>query len=66
MENTVNILFAPHDKTTNMFFSPRFFSQKHTCTRKKPNLFAKKHRYKRTRKLRDIFVNILLVSSLSF
>lgn len=40
MENTVNI-FAPHNKTADMFFFPRFFSQKHACTRKKPNPFSK-------------------------
>lgn len=45
-----------------MFFSPslRFFSQKHVREKKNLTSFSKK-----TRKLRDIFVNILLVSTLS-
>lgn len=45
-----------------MFFSPslRFFSQKHVREKKNLTSFSKK-----SRKLRDIFVNILLVSTLS-
>lgn len=41
MENTVNILFAPHDKTTNMFFSPRFF--RNTRVREKNPTFLPKN-----------------------
>lgn len=42
MENTVNILFAPHDKTTNMFFPPDF-SVRNTRVREKNPTFLPKN-----------------------